>query len=37
METMGPTLATIPMLNGIFRLQIRIYGNPNVFGWMDEL
>ena len=30
METMGPTLARIPMLNGIFLLQIQIYGKPNV-------
>ena len=37
METMGPTLARIPMLNRIFLLQIRIYGKPNVFGWIIRL
>ena len=37
METMGPTLARIPMLNGIFLLQIRIYGKPNVFGWITNI
>ena len=30
METMGPTQARIPMLNGILLLQSRMYGNPNV-------
>ena len=31
METMGPTQARIPMLNGILLLQSRINGKPNVF------
>ena len=26
----GPTLARIPILNGIHLLQSQIYGNPNV-------
>ena len=30
METMEPTQARIPMLNGIHLLQSQIYGNPNV-------
>ena len=30
MEITGPTLARIPMLNGIFLLQIQIYGKYNV-------
>ena len=34
MDTMGPTLARIPRLNGIFVLKITIYGKPNVFGWI---
>ena len=37
METMGPTLARIPMLSGIFLLQIQIYGKPNFFGWIIRL
>ena len=37
METMGPTQARIPMLNGILLLQSRIYGKPNVFGWIIRL
>ena len=32
METMGPTQAKIPILNGILLLQFRIYGNPKVYG-----
>ena len=30
METVGPTQARIPMLNGIHLLQSQIYGKPNV-------
>ena len=30
METMGPTQARIPMLNGIHLFQSQIYGKPNV-------
>ena len=37
METMGPTQARIPMLNGILLLQYRIYGKPNVFGLIIRL
>ena len=37
METMGPTQARIPMLNGILLLQSRIYGKPNVFRWIIRL
>ena len=37
METVEPTQARIHMLNGIFLLQIWIYGKPNVFGWIIRL
>ena len=30
MEDVGPTLARIPMLNGIHLLQSQIFGKPNV-------
>ena len=37
METMGPTQARIPILNGILLLQSRICGKPNDFGWIIRL
>ena len=37
METVGPTQARTPMLNGILILQSRIYGKPNVFQWIIRL
>ena len=33
----GANQARIPMLNGILLLQSRIYGKPNVFGWIIRL
>ena len=37
METMWSIQARIPMLNGILLLQSRIYGKPNVSGWIIRL